>query len=237
MTESDTTKTYLTDMGRAVDPPSRADIRLVQRVLEHDLKGWMVSAVRGPAVDIGCGRGELVGALSNLGFSPVEGCDVGTEQVHAAQAAGLAVENADGLEFLRRRTGLTWVSAFDVLEHIPVGDLPRLLVAIHDSLRSRGVFVARFPNPSSPFFGAIQFGDPTHCNVVGPAALAVLLKRAGLTTAVVLPTRPMPHGIRSATRAAVWRIAEGLMYVARLAETGTLGGPLTQNCILIARKP
>jgi SAM-dependent methyltransferase len=236
MTEVHAADTYLTDMGRTIEPPSREDICLAQRVLEHEMSGWMARADRGPAVDIGCGRGELVGALSNLGFSPVEGCDLGTEQVRAARAAGLAVEKADGLAFVRERTGLTWVSAFDVLEHIPATELPSLLASIYASLRRQGVFVARFPNPSSPFFGAIQFGDPTHCNVIGPGALAVLLKRAGFTTTHVLPARPMPHGIKSMTRAVLWRMIEGLLHVARVAETGSPGGPLTQNCLVIACK-
>jgi len=179
----------------------------------------------------------MIGALKNLGFHPVDGCDLGVEQVRAAVAAGFMVERKGGLDFLNGRSGLAWVSAIDVLEHIERIDLPRLLQAAYESLREHGVFVARFPNPGSPFFGAIQFGDPTHCNILGPGALAVLLSRVGFCRVQVLPARPMPHGLRSALRSSVWRVAEAAMYVARLAETGALGGPLTENCLVIARKP
>jgi SAM-dependent methyltransferase len=236
MIGSEHTETYLTDMGRSTSPPSNEDIGLVQMVLTHHLGHVLASVVRGPAVDIGCGRGEALGALANLGFSPVEGCDRGIEQVRAAMAAGFAVEHTDGLSFVKARCGLAWVSAFDVLEHVAESDLPELLAAICRSLSDDGVFVARFPNPSSPFFGAIQFGDPSHRNIVGPGALAVLLRRAGFATWKFMPVRPTPHGIKSTIRSVVWRLVEALLYVARVAETGSVGGPLTQNCLVVARK-
>lgn len=135
----------------------------------------------GPVVDIGCGRGELLGALLERG---VEVVGVEPEPALAAEARerGVPVEEMLGADFLRgvEDGSLGAVVCFHVVEHLIVDDLIELLELAARKLRPGGVFVAETPNPMT--FLTLHESyllDPTHVQPLHPALLTWLAETAG----------------------------------------------------------
>jgi len=74
----------------------------------------------------------------------------------------------------------THIIALDVIEHIPMAELPGMLSGIRTLLAPEGTAVLRFPNGDSPFGRINQHGDPTHVTTLGSARVAYLAERSGL---------------------------------------------------------
>jgi SAM-dependent methyltransferase len=70
------------------------------------------------------------------------------------------------------------VAAFDVMEHIPLEELPGFLREVRRVLRPGGAYVARFPNGDSPFGRHIQNGDVTHRTAIGSIRARYLAMQA-----------------------------------------------------------
>src|ERR671937_445155 len=97
-----------------------------------------------PVLDVGCGRGELVGLLREAGVE-ARGVDADADMVAFAQGEGLPVEQADLLAYLEglEDGSLGGVFAGQVVEHLPPPALVRLLQLAVAKLRPHGVFVAQ----------------------------------------------------------------------------------------------
>lgn len=134
-----------------------------------------------PVLDVGCGRGELVGALNEAGIT-ASGVDLDLESVTEARARGRDVRQADALDALRAAEpgSLGAVVAFHVVEHM---DFPRLLEMIEvaaSRLRPGGLFIAETPNPAALFvLGNTYILDPTHVRPLHPSLFVFLCERAG----------------------------------------------------------
>lgn len=134
-----------------------------------------------PVVDIGCGRGELLAALAEVG---VDGIGVEPEPGMAAEARarGLSIQQTDALGFLRTAEPASLGAIFSahVVEHV---ELDYLLEFIHlavSKLKPGGIFVAETPNPSSLIvLGNSYILDPTHVRPLHPALMAFLCENAG----------------------------------------------------------
>jgi SAM-dependent methyltransferase len=72
------------------------------------------------------------------------------------------------------------VAAFDVMEHIPLEELPGFLREVRRVLRPGGVYVAKFPNGDSPFGRHIQNGDVTHRTAIGSIRARYLATQAAM---------------------------------------------------------
>jgi len=148
-----------------------------------------------PALDLGCGRGEWLGRLVRSGL-PASGVDLDAGQVAASHEAGLAVRQQCAFEALAQTPpgSLALVSAFHVVEHLPFGDLRRLLVLAREALRPGGVLLLETPNPENLCVGATHFHlDPTHCTPLPPALLAFAVEAAGFGATRTLRLNQPPH--------------------------------------------
>lgn len=140
-----------------------------------------VAEVGGQVVDIGCGRGELLGALQERGVDVV-GVEPETSLAAQARARGVHVVEALGADYLRDRpdASLGAVVMFHVVEHLVVDDLIELLELVARKLRPAGVLIAETPNPMT--FLTLHESyliDPTHVQPLHPALLAWLAESAG----------------------------------------------------------
>jgi SAM-dependent methyltransferase len=94
------------------------------------------------------------------------------------------------------------IVAFDVLEHIPLLEYPKLFRRFAELLIPGGRCTLRFPNGDSPFGRAAQHGDPTHVTTIGSDLLSYFAIDAGLEVEAIrapaLPTRKV--GLRRALR-------------------------------------
>ncbi len=142
---------------------------------------------RGPLVDIGCGRGELLEVLHGRGWDVV---GVEPEPALAAQTRerGVPVVEALGADHLRglEDGSLGAVVSFHVVEHLVVDDLLELLELSARKLRPGGLFVAETPNPMT--FLTLHESyllDPTHVQPLHPALLSWLAESSGFRSVEV----------------------------------------------------
>jgi predicted TPR repeat methyltransferase len=204
----------------------------------RDIRPALPPPDAGPVVDIGCGQGELVGLLRADGYD-AEGIDVSPEQVSLAHLKGLEqVRQGDYREILARRTSqLAAVTAIDLLEHLAKHEVVETLDMVAAALVPGGVFVARVPNSVSPFGGHIRYGDFTHESSFTSGSVRQLSAASGFGSVTVTPCSPMPHGLVSGARAAVWKVISTCYKLALAAETGVASGHIvTQNLTFVARK-
>src|SRR5205085_5854996 len=81
-----------------------------------------------PVLDVGCGRGELVGLLREAGIE-ARGIDADADMVAYARGDGLDVEQADAVAYLERvgDASLGGIFMGQVVEHLPASTLARVL--------------------------------------------------------------------------------------------------------------
>lgn len=138
-------------------------------------------ADRGPVLDIGCGRGELLQALAAEGVAGV-GVDTDADMVAEAAERGVDVHRADGVAWLREQPEASFgaIVAIQVLEHLPFEAVLSLIDLARTRLRPGGVLVAETPNPASLIvLGNSYILDPTHVRPLHPSLLAFLCESAG----------------------------------------------------------
>jgi O-antigen chain-terminating methyltransferase len=148
------------------------EVRERQRPYVELLRG------RDPVLDVGCGRGELLGLLRDAGIE-ARGVDANADMVAFARGEGLDVERADALDALERVSGLGAVTALQVVEHLPPGALTRFLELAHAALCDGGLLVLETINPVSPAALRHYFADLTHAQPLVAETLQLLVQHAG----------------------------------------------------------
>jgi len=134
----------------------------------------------GPVLDIGCGRGELLGLLREAGVE-ARGIDADADMVAYARGDGLEVEQADLLEHLEGLGAGSLGAIFmgQVVEHLPASTLVRALALAAAKLRPGGVLIAETINPLSPIALRNYFADLTHAQPLVPETLELLARQSG----------------------------------------------------------
>ena len=150
------------------------EIRERQRAYVEDFRD------AAPVLDVGCGRGELVGLLLEAGVE-ARGVDADADMVAFARGEGLPVEQADLLAYLEGADdgSLGGIFAGQVVEHLPPPALVRLLELAAAKLRPGGLFVAETINPLSPLALRYYFSDLTHAQPLVPETLELLARQSG----------------------------------------------------------
>ena len=134
----------------------------------------------GPVLDIGCGRGELLGLLREAGVD-ARGIDADADMVAFARGEGLDVEQADAVAYLEALADRSLGAVFmaQVVEHLPPATLARVLELGGAKLRGGGVLIAETINPLSPLALRNYFADLTHAQPLVPETLELLARQAG----------------------------------------------------------
>lgn len=138
-------------------------------------------AEAGSVLDVGCGRGELVTALAEMGLE-TSGVDSDPDMVAEARRLGARVELGDALAHLRSlpEASLGAVVAIQVVEHLPFARVVELVELVRSRLRPGGLFVAETPNPASlVVLGNSFILDPTHERPLHPSLLGFLCESTG----------------------------------------------------------
>jgi SAM-dependent methyltransferase len=133
-----------------------------------------------PVLDIGCGRGELLGLLREAGVE-ARGIDADADMAAYARGEGLDVEQADLVEYLGRTPdgSLGGIFMGQVVEHLPAPTLAESLRLAAAKLRPGGVLIAETINPLSPIALRNYFADLTHAQPLVPETLDLLARQAG----------------------------------------------------------
>jgi O-antigen chain-terminating methyltransferase len=174
---------------------SREEVKQRLQVYRND---WRAACERtgaaGPAIDIGCGRGELVELMAEDGLHAV-GIDSDETRLEAARRAGCPVVRADALSYLRglESGSVLAVSAIQVAERLPFPVLAELMQEAARVLRPGGVVILETPNPRNLMVGASTFHlDPTRVRPLPPEALQALLEAVGYGAVEIRPLHPSP---------------------------------------------
>jgi 2-polyprenyl-3-methyl-5-hydroxy-6-metoxy-1,4-benzoquinol methylase len=173
-------------------------------------------------LDLGCGYGRFLYFLQGEGFTETQGIDLNPQQLEVARSLGVRnVQYAEGREFLRRQARqFDFISAIDVLEHVPKDQVLEFLDLIHAALRPGGRFVCQVPNLAA-FYCPLFYMDFSHETPFTASSLKQVLQLANFADVRVMPLGPVAHGLRSALRCILWKgITAGL----RLVQT-IEGGP------------
>lgn len=100
----------------------------------------------GPVLDVGCGEGQLVRRLSELGFE-AKGFDFSEDAVRKAQQSGLDVEFADISDMQIERGAYKTIIMSHVLEHMQ--DPVKSLETLSERLGHDGKIIIAVPNSGS----------------------------------------------------------------------------------------
>jgi O-antigen chain-terminating methyltransferase len=133
-----------------------------------------------PVLDVGCGRGELLGLLREAGLE-ARGIDADSDMVAYARGDGLDVEQADLVEYLQAAADASLGGIFmgQVVEHLPAPTLVQAFQLAAAKLRPGGVLIAETINPLSPIALRNYFADLTHAQPLVPETLEMLARQSG----------------------------------------------------------
>ncbi|MEO8584017.1 MAG: class I SAM-dependent methyltransferase [Flavitalea sp.] len=204
------------------------------------IKPWLHSVARNkPICDLGCGAGELLFALSEMGFSNLSGCDISSEQVLIAKRKFPEVMQADLFLFLQEQPDKYFevIIMFDVIEHLTKQEAFDLLQLINKKLSIGGMLIGHTPNGLSPFVGHVLWGDITHQWCLTPLSAQTLCKLFGLENFEAIDHLGAGRGIAGLSRRLLWKILKGFLQIFNLIETGSSGGSVwTRNFAFKANK-
>lgn len=148
-----------------------------------------------PVLDIGCGRGELVDYLNTIGL-PVYGIDTDRDAVKVGQAAGRDLRQADALTHLSSLPddSLAAVTLIQVVEHMAVDDLLRLLRLAIQRLAPGGLILAETINPVC-VWALVNFYllDPSHRAPLHPQLARFLMEQVGFEQVEIRFLHPVPE--------------------------------------------
>ena len=125
------------------------------------------------AIDLGCGRGEWLEILREMGISAV-GVDLDEGMLAACSERGLKVVLGDAIAHLSslEDNSQLVVSAFHMVEHISFDQLRNLVQEAHRVLKPGGLLIMETPNPENIMVATSSFYlDPTHVRPIPPDLL------------------------------------------------------------------
>ncbi len=176
--ENDLYKNY-TSIAVLSDTPEKlfsqwGDLYFRKRILPHFPKDKSIRIL-----EIGCGYGRYLLALSRLGYQDTYGIDISEEQInYAKQQLNLTnVAQADALEFLEdHQQNYDVVLILDVLEHLSLDYALTLLKKVQTALTSEGRVVIQVPNAMAPL-SPNYYGDMTHLSLYSPRTMGTTAEK------------------------------------------------------------
>lgn len=206
------------------------------------LRDWLPADKNASCLDLACGCGEMQYLLEREGFTNTTGVDLCQEELQQARSfvSGDLV-NDDILTFLQNRpaSSVDFISALNILEHLPKDRLQEVLREAQRVLRPRGTLVAIVPNAVSPFGALSRHWDITHEWAFTTNNFRQLAALTGFDHRVQFrETRPVAHGIVSLIRSLLWRFLRLGIAMRFLIEVGTVkDGIYTMDMLVRLQRP
>jgi len=203
--------------------------------------GMLPSNKNAKILEVGCGYGRYLAALTEMGYTNCYGIDLSSEQVaYAKTVLQLTnVEEADALEWLDGKDAIfDCILGLDILEHFPTDDLLKLGEKIHKVLKPGGTVIFQVPNGMSPL-NPITYGDLTHVRAFTPQSMQQFLLYVGFVPVGYFEIPPYVHGIQSAIRRILWMvfIKPVIGFLVRIIHGRVPGGDIyTSNFLTVAKR-
>lgn len=128
-------------------------------------------------IDIGFGSGALLAWAKQQGGRP-SGVEIQPELRAAAKK--FEIQAYPSIDIVPD-SSFDVVTAFDVLEHVKIEDLPDMLKQLIRIARPGATIVVRVPNCQSPAGLVYQFGDPTHVTMLSGPLVQSFMDAVGFT--------------------------------------------------------
>jgi SAM-dependent methyltransferase len=146
-------------------------------------------------LDVGCGRGEWLQLLRETGIQ-ARGIDQNSLLVRHCRELSLDVVESDALAYLGSlpEDSLNAVTAFHLVEHLPLQTLIRFIDEVGRTLKPGGLMILETPNPENLLVGSCNFYlDPTHENPIPAQTMQLLLEARGFRCDEVFKLHPVPN--------------------------------------------
>jgi len=172
-----------------------ANIRERQRDYLRFIREAIPSLDEGHVLDLGCGRGDWLSLLKEEGISAL-GVDSNADMVEGARRAGLLVHHSDLFDYLNLLDGQTLaaITAFQLVEHLPLDSLLGFFTEVRRLLRPGGILILETPNPENLQVSGYSFWmDPTHVRPLPPPLLYQLACHFGFVDLRIERANPWPQ--------------------------------------------
>lgn len=176
----------ITNFMESVAQRFRGDADVTTRRLSAHLAAVQVAidAVPGkPALDLGCGHGEWL-LLMRDSKVPAYGVDLSPDCVAACRDLKIDVDHGDALQALDDAAPgrVSVVSAFHLIEHLPLDAQIALFTKAYTALAPGGLLLLETPNPENMHsIGNMFWWDPTHQRPVPSSLLKLFAEVAGFS--------------------------------------------------------
>jgi SAM-dependent methyltransferase len=140
-------------------------------------------------IDLGCGRGEWLELLEEVGFNKPKGVDLDLGMLEACCEIELNVDHADVFDYLSQQPSNSQraVTAFHFVEHISFEQLQSLVKESLRILKPGGLLILETPNPENIVVATRNFYlDPTHQKPIPPDLLSFVVEHAGFVVVKIL---------------------------------------------------
>ena len=181
-------------------------------------------------LDIGCGSGSFLKALSDNGYEQFTGIDLSEEQVRLAHELGVKeVQQGDLVAFLESANEkFDLISGLDIIEHFTKNELVEVLKLIRIHLKPEGMALFRTPNLDAPMSSVYANGDFTHENYLNASSAQQLMLSCGFANVrVVESNMQIPNALKEIFRKVIFA---GLKFKFKLTLFAT--GRSTQNVLI-----
>jgi cyclopropane fatty-acyl-phospholipid synthase-like methyltransferase len=189
-------------------------------------------------LDIGCGDGNFVYHMQQLGYKNASGIDYSQEQVD--KGCSMGINNlicGDLLQFLtENKEPYDAIIAKDVIEHFTRDEVFEILELVSKNLKDGGRFIMQVPNGQGIYYTSVFYGDYTHEMAYTESSINQVILNTGFRRASCYPTGPIPHGLKGNIRSFLWKIKVAQLKFWKMVETGNPRGIFTQNIIAVVEK-
>ena len=190
-------------------------------------------------LDIGCGSGSFLKALSEHGYTEITGIDLSEEQVKLAHQLGVTqVQQGDLVEFLNAAEHkFDLISGMDIIEHFTKNELVDLLHLIQNYLNPGGIAIFRTPNLDAPMATVYANGDFTHENYMNTSSAQQVMMACGFEKVQVFESNmQIPNALKEIIRKVVFSILK-FRFKLTLFATGrsTQNVLISPNMVIIAK--
>ena len=234
-----TTRYYETTAARG-HMRDRARYQRAAAALRYRLRGWLPTDRNARILDLGCGTGELLFFLEQLGFRDLHGVDLCQEELQEARVFTRAqLTCAHILDYLRQVNGaFKCIIGLNILEHLSKDEVLQVFQEVSRVLLPGGTFIAMVPNAISPLASITRHWDYTHEWAFTPNNFQQLAALSGFDSDIeVRECGPVPHGLKSILRFAFWKAIKHIIRAYLLIEVAnTKGSVYTMDMLVRLQK-
>lgn len=181
------------------------------------LADLLPAEVDAPILELGCGTGFNLFAMTRLGYVNVLGVDISQECVDVCTGEGLPARVVPVGQLRGIEGSFQTVLLYDVLEHFDPDAAATLLDDVAPLLRETGELLISVPSCDYPPNLSLRYADLTHRALYNQTSLGQLLRIAGFEPTLFRPLNALtvadPNPLRRASKAA---------YAATVARAGEM---------------